>query len=127
MRLAPVLAAFALAGTAIGSVDPLFAQASTPGFSFHDDGRFRPILVETASEGPGLRIEAFRLNPDIREPWAARGRFAADATMQAIREGFEAHRDASADRMFRDAAWQEFQFALDLSGEILTQAENIGG
>ncbi|MCC5968504.1 MAG: hypothetical protein JJU15_00985 [Pararhodobacter sp.] len=91
-----------------------------------DDGRFRPILIETEGAGPAQRVNAFTLNPDIREDWAMRGHFASDWVMQAIGEGFAAHQDAQADAMFRNAAWEEFSFAFDVAGEFLTQAENLG-
>jgi len=91
-----------------------------------DDGRFRPILVQTEGAGPALTVRAFVINPDIEQPRAARGRFASDRAMQAIREGFEAHRDARADHLFRMAAWDDFSFAFGVAGEVLTQAENIG-
>lgn len=93
---------------------------------FGDDGRFRPILVETEGSGPAQRIRAFLLNPEIHEPWAMRGRFASDRVMQAIREGHAVHLDERADALFRNAAWGEFSFAFDVAGEFLTQAENLG-
>lgn len=93
---------------------------------FDEEGRFRPILLETEGSGPALRIRAFTLNPDIREEWAVRGRFASDRVMQAISEGYAAYEDAQADALFREAAWEEFSFAFDVAGEFLTQAENLG-
>lgn len=109
---------------------PLAAQTQAGGgmltASFGADGRFRPILIQTEGAGPAQRIAAFTVNPEIYTPEAARARFAADPTMRAIREGFEAHRDARADALFRDAAWTEFSFAFDVAGEVLGQAENIG-
>lgn len=97
------------------------------GAMFDDDGRFRPILVETIGTGPAARITAFTMNPDIHQPSVMRGRFASDRVMQAFREGSAVHHDAQADALFRDAAWGEFSFALDVSGEFLGQAENLGG
>lgn len=92
----------------------------------HAGDGFHPILVDTAGEGPGKGVAAFRLNPAIRDDVAARGRFASHRAMQAIREGFIAHQDARADQLFRDAAWDQFSDAFGIAGEVLTQAENVG-
>jgi len=106
-----------LLGIAILSTTPALAASKGPA---------QAIMADVSGKGTLLRVDRFRINPEVYKLPPGRIFIITSKTLIALRDKAQGAHDAALEKIARDEGWSQFGSAFNYSGAVGTLGEHVG-
>jgi len=101
--------------------------AMVPGVGFaKTNGPVQAIVADVSGNGTLLRVDRFRINPQVHALSARHIFIITSKTLIAMRDQTQGARDAALEKIGREEGWSEFGATFNYSGAASTLAEHVG-
>lgn len=89
-------------------------------------GPTQAILADVSGKGTLLRVDRFRINPEVYKLPPGRIFIITSKTLIALRDKVQGANDTALEKIARSEGWSQFGSAFNYSGAVGTLAEHVG-